>query len=326
MGPPRARFVWEIDWNLLRTFMVIVQEQSLTAAGDKLSLAQPTISNALRRLESHMGCRLIDRSSRQFKPTPAGEKLHAECVAMFHIVSSLPDIVSDHDGEVSGHIEMAFASHVVCPFFDEFLAGFIELYPQITFSTSVSSSQAVAEAVHSGNACLGVCLSNAPRADLDYVLLYREAFGFFCAPGHPLFGQLDVDLGDLRGLDYVSFKTDQLEDALWPVAQFRQNQGFHGRILGLFTNLEEVTRMMKVAGGFAPLPIHVVEHEVAAGQLWQLPPREGLPVVDVYLVTSLATRKSKAAALFLESLAKAMAGVRIEERTYPSRIDLALPA
>ena len=50
MSHSRRRFVWEIDWNLLRTFTVIVQEKGLTAAGDRLLLKQPTISNALRRL------------------------------------------------------------------------------------------------------------------------------------------------------------------------------------------------------------------------------------------------------------------------------------
>ena len=52
MARQRRRFVWEIDWNLLRTFMVIVQERGLTAAGEKLSLKQPTVSNALKRLET----------------------------------------------------------------------------------------------------------------------------------------------------------------------------------------------------------------------------------------------------------------------------------
>ena len=30
------RFVWDVDWNLLRTFMVIVQEKGITSAGEKL--------------------------------------------------------------------------------------------------------------------------------------------------------------------------------------------------------------------------------------------------------------------------------------------------
>ena len=81
MARQRRRFVWEIDWNLLRTFMVIVQERGLTAAGEKLSLKQPTVSNALKRLETHMGCRLVERNASHFSVTPAGVGA-SECLAV----------------------------------------------------------------------------------------------------------------------------------------------------------------------------------------------------------------------------------------------------
>ena len=37
----------QLDWNLLRTFMVIVQEGSITAAANRLFLTQPAVSLAL---------------------------------------------------------------------------------------------------------------------------------------------------------------------------------------------------------------------------------------------------------------------------------------
>ncbi|MGL1645734.1 helix-turn-helix domain-containing protein, partial [Vibrio parahaemolyticus] len=49
MARRAERLAWDLDWNLLRTFMVIVEEQSITAAADRLGLKQPTLSNALRR-------------------------------------------------------------------------------------------------------------------------------------------------------------------------------------------------------------------------------------------------------------------------------------
>ena len=57
------RLARNLDWNLLRTFVVIVEEQSLSRAAERLGLKQPTLSNALKRLEDHIGKRLIDRAS-----------------------------------------------------------------------------------------------------------------------------------------------------------------------------------------------------------------------------------------------------------------------
>ena len=322
MPRPRRRFVWEIDWNLLRTFTVIVQEKSLTAAGAKLLLKQPTISNALRRLESHMGCRLIERTSSHFKVTPAGERLYAECIAIFQIVTGLPDFIESAPDTVTGHVEMAFTSHVECPFLDRFLTGFHNEFPHIAFSISVSSSQAAADAVLGDKACLGVCLAQDKNPELDYTVLYREHFGFFCAPGHPLFGKQDASLADLRGLDYATFKTDNMLGALAPVARLRQREQFSGQTLGTFTNLEEVKRLIKAGICFGPLPIHAISAETEAGQLWQLPPYDDPPAVDVYVVLKPDARLSKAESVFQDRLLAAIDAVPLGERTYPEHLSL----
>ncbi|WP_341487894.1 LysR family transcriptional regulator [Pararhizobium sp. A13] len=314
---PRRRFVWEIDWNLLRTFTVIVEEKSLTAAGNRLLLKQPTISNALRRLEDHMACRLIDRSSNHFRMTPAGERLYAECRTMFRIVTGLPDLIEDDPDLVSGHVEMAFASHIECPFLDRFLADFHKAFPRVTFSTTVLASQAVIDAVLTSEAGLGICLAQEKHPELDYAVLYREHFGFFCAPGHPLFGKRGVDITELAGLDYVSFKTDHLNGALAPVARLRQRENFNGPVLGLFTNLEEVKRLIKVGFGFGPLPIHVVAVDIEARQLWQLPPYQNPPAADVYIVTRRFARGNRAETLLVDRLLAAIEAVPLSERTYP---------
>ena len=54
------RLVWELDWNLLRTFVVIAELKSITRAAEQLKLKQPSVSNALKRLEDRVGRRLVE--------------------------------------------------------------------------------------------------------------------------------------------------------------------------------------------------------------------------------------------------------------------------
>ncbi|MGV3551805.1 LysR family transcriptional regulator [Rhizobium sp.] len=317
MSPPRRRFVWEIDWNLLRTFMVIVQEKGLTAAGEKLSLKQPTVSNALKRLETHMGARLIERNASYFAVTPAGQRLFDDCLVMFDIVSGLPQQMEEHPGDVTGHVEIALASHVVCPLFDEVLASFHKALPHVTISMTVMSSQEVMAAVIGRDASFGVCLMQERMAKLDYEVLYRESFGYFCGPRHRLFGQSRLALADLRHEPYVSFKTDQMSGALWPVAHLRQQEGFEGATVGTSSHLEEVKRLIIAGFGFGPLPVHVVDEDVRAGRLWRLPPYQDAPGVDVHLVFDRAARLSRAERILLADLRQAIAAMPIAARTYP---------
>ena len=59
-----------LDLNLLRVFDEVMTERSLTRAAHKLSLTQPAVSNALRRLRQALGDDLLRRSGQGLEPTP----------------------------------------------------------------------------------------------------------------------------------------------------------------------------------------------------------------------------------------------------------------
>lgn len=58
------------DLNLLRVFDEIMAERSLTRAAQNLSLTQPAVSNALRRLRESLGDELVRRNGQGMEPTP----------------------------------------------------------------------------------------------------------------------------------------------------------------------------------------------------------------------------------------------------------------
>ncbi|MDQ3059256.1 MAG: LysR family transcriptional regulator [Pseudomonadota bacterium] len=67
MTPPNFR---TLDLNLLRVFDEVMAERSLTRAARNLSLTQPAVSNALRRLRETLGDELVQRSGQGMAPTP----------------------------------------------------------------------------------------------------------------------------------------------------------------------------------------------------------------------------------------------------------------
>ncbi|MES2509206.1 MAG: LysR family transcriptional regulator [Pseudomonadota bacterium] len=67
MNPPNFR---TLDLNLLRVFDEVMAERSLTRAARNLSLTQPAVSNALRRLRETLGDELVQRSGQGVAPTP----------------------------------------------------------------------------------------------------------------------------------------------------------------------------------------------------------------------------------------------------------------
>lgn len=313
---PSEQIAWDLDWNLLRTFMVIVQEGSITAAAQKLSLKQPTVSNALRRLEECLGRKLVERGPRVFELTLQGQALYRESLDMFGSVNRLSMLLNEMTEMVQGHVTITMASHVTCPLLDETLREFHERHPDATFSIAITSSSDTIEAVFSKRSSLGICLVNRKNPTLEVTPLYREHFGFFCGPQHRLFGKAGLTLADLKGERSVSFQTDQLTDVLRPVAMLRASAEIDDNVVGLSANLEEVKRMIIAGLGIGPLPIHVVERDVRDGQLWRLPPYEDPPAIDIFLVRNLKARLNSAEIEFTRMLLEKIEATPLSERTY----------
>jgi DNA-binding transcriptional LysR family regulator len=313
---PAEQVAWKLDWNLLRTFMVIVQEQGLTAAATRLNLKQPSVSNALKRLERALGVKLIERGPRTFRLTARGRALYRECTGIFGSVNRLASALEKAEGDISGLVQLALASHVVSPLIDETLAEFHRLHPAACVSIGVSSSREVVQSVFEKRAALGVCLVREQLPELEYRLLYTEHFGFFCGPTHHLFGKRGLSLEDLAGEQCVSFHTDQLNDVLRPVALLRAEAEFDEHVAGWSTNLEEIRRMVIASLGIGALPIHVVERDVREGMLHRLPPYVDPPAVDIWLVRHPDARVNRAEAEFGRLLAKRIDDTPRSERIY----------
>jgi DNA-binding transcriptional LysR family regulator len=310
------RFANDLDWNLLRTFMVIAEEGSITRAANQLLRGQPAVSLALKRLEESLGVRLVERGRGDFRLTAAGKNLYRECVDLYGGIARLRDVTNLASQEISGEVSIHLASHVITPLLDDLLSDIYANHSDVTYVIKNATSALVAQQVQEKNASFGLCLVNRRLPELDYQVIYREFFGLFCGPRHPLFRRKNLHIDDLRGLDAVSFGTDDLNDALRPVALLRRQYELDQRIIGQSSQLEEVRRMILCGLGIGPLPVHVVEKDVKEGLLWRLPPYEKPPAVDIYLVTNPKKRLNRAEDLIINSLKASIKEIPMEQRTY----------
>jgi DNA-binding transcriptional LysR family regulator len=316
LKPYEQRFPWNLDWNLLRTFVVVVDQGGITPAAHFLGLKQPTISAALKRLEDSVGGKLVHRSAKHFIVTPLGKVLYTEASAIFGAVSQLPDLLGGLEEEVTGRISIAMASHVVSPHFDAVLERFNALYPRVTYMISTLHSSDVVAQLQQNRVSFGVCLFQQPPAELETRVLYREYFGLFCGPSHRLFGRSNIDVAELRDEAVVSFDTDEMDGTLSGVAHLRRKLGMRSEPKGLSSNLPEVRRMIEANIGIGALPVHVAQKDVKLGQLWRLPPYTSLPAVDIHLLSNPRRSLNPAEKALLEMLKADLDAVPLSERTY----------
>ncbi|RVA01114.1 LysR family transcriptional regulator [Mesorhizobium sp. M7A.F.Ca.US.001.02.1.1] len=314
--PRPERLVWDLDWNLLRTFVVIAEVKGITRAAERLNLKQPSVSNALRRLEDRVGRRLVERDATRFELTEVGRLLYEQSVEVFGTISQLPLLMRGISDDVTGHVMIATASHVVSPLFDQALSEFHSNYPHASITISVAASTEVAKQVRDRRASFGICLVSQRDPALEYAMVYREFFGFFCGPQHRLYGQTGLTLTDLRGEPSVSFQTDHISDALRPVALLRSEARLNADVVGVSSSLEEVRRMIVAGLGIGPLPLHVARRDVADGMLWRLPPYDAPPAIDLFLLVNPDKVMNRAEKALLSGLQTLIADTPLEDRIY----------
>lgn len=314
--PHSNRFPWNLDWNLLRTFMVVVEQRGISKAAAFLGLKQPTVSSALKRLEQTVGKTLVIRKPNEFIVTRAGHVLYTECATIFGSVSQLPAILHEENTELRGHLTIAITSSVISEHFDDFLHRFSTAHPSVTYSFSVHESDEVEKLVTLNRSSFGICLLSKLPAKLETMVLYKEHFGLFCGARHRLFTAENISLEDLEGEPFVAFQTEAEGGPLEAISKLRSSLNFSRNWRGVSSSLNEIRRLIMANIGIGALPLHVAQQDVDAGRIRQIPPYEDLPQISIYLISNSARRFSEAETAFLSAIKADMSSIGIAERTY----------
>src|SRR5882757_7338467 len=101
-----------LDLNLLRVFDVVMAERNLTRAAERLSITQPAVSNALKRLRESVGEDLLTRAPTGVRPTPRAEALWPDVrAALGNLQAALsPDEFNPQTDPATFRIAMADAT------------------------------------------------------------------------------------------------------------------------------------------------------------------------------------------------------------------------
>ncbi|QFY61025.1 LysR family transcriptional regulator [Rhizobium grahamii] len=121
-------------FDAMRVFSRIVERRSFTLAAEDTGLPRSTVTDAVKQLESRLGVRLLQRTTRHVSPTLDGEAYYQRCLSI------LADI-EDAEGAFAGakpkgmlrvDVHGTLARHFVLPS----LPSFLETYPDIEFYMS----------------------------------------------------------------------------------------------------------------------------------------------------------------------------------------------
>lgn len=118
------------DFDLLRTFVTIIDNGSFTRAARRMNLTQSAVSLQIKRLEDGLSRRLFDRKDRALRLTPEGEILHGYARQMLTLAAEARARIVEPD--ISGLVRLGTPEDFATVHLSKILARFSRLYPQVT--------------------------------------------------------------------------------------------------------------------------------------------------------------------------------------------------
>lgn len=210
-----------IETRLLQQFIAVAEELHFNRAAERLHMAQPPLSQAIRKLEGAVGAPLFERTPRSVALTPAGA---AFLETARRTVQSLEEGVAQTRRVaqgMDGHLTLTFINIAPYASLLQALRHFRELNPGIAFTMREASTQEQVNALEQGEADIG--FMRTPGTTTPHLRMERLLSERICVAlpaGHPLAAKAGIDLALLRDEAFVA-------------SPRTLGKGFHDQLIGL---------------------------------------------------------------------------------------------
>ncbi len=213
-------------FEAMRVFTRVVERRSFTLAAEDLGLPRSTVTDAVKALEARLGVRLLERTTRQVRPTLDGEAHYRRCLSL---IADLEDAEGAFGGArprglLRLEVQGTLARHFLLPNLPKFFAE----YPDIEIN--MSESDRWIDLIREGVDCV-LRFGHLPDSDMiarQVVVLerltcaapnYLARHGTPTDPGaldgHRMIGLRSLTTGRLRPMEFVI--GDTLQEITLPV-------------------------------------------------------------------------------------------------------------
>lgn len=251
----------------MQAFVDIVEQQGFSAAARKVGRSKALMSKYVRELEDELGILLLNRTTRQFSLTEAGEVFHKSALEILHKVGDLQDKVREAGKGHKGRLRISAPRSLTDLEIGLPIVEFAAEYPDITIDMDLDD--AMVDMVEEGYD-VAIRISRLTDSSLiakklsDFRLVLCASPDFIKRHGTPKTPQ---DLGDVPCI----VDTNMMRRANWC---FLDDNGEEISVPvrgNIEVNSPEVTRRAALAGlGMTLVPEFSIEKELKSGALVSL--------------------------------------------------------
>ncbi|MCS3430190.1 LysR substrate-binding domain-containing protein [Klebsiella sp. BIGb0407] len=210
-----------IETRLLHQFIAVAEELHFNRAAKRLHMAQPPLSQAIRRLEEGIGAALFERTNRRVSLTPAGTAFLESSRKILNLLDESVEQTRRISQGIEGHLTLTFINIAPYSALLDVLRRFRNIYPAIAFTMHEATTQEQVQALEDGRADIGFMrLSGRTAPGLRFETIFREPIVVALPVSHRLAGSKTIPLA-------------ALQDDAFVLSPRHLGQGFHDQLIEL---------------------------------------------------------------------------------------------
>lgn len=193
-----------MEIRVLRYFLAIAREGSITNAANFLHVTQPTLSRQIRDLEEELGQKLFIRGSHSMTLTPEGMILRKRAEEIISMVDKTEAEFNSMENMVSGDIYIGSGETDVIKLVAQIAYELRVSYPGIHYHLYSGNSEDVTERLDKGLLDFGILIQPADISKYDYINLpARDTWGVIMRRDSPLAEKEVIRKEDLLGVPLI---------------------------------------------------------------------------------------------------------------------------
>jgi DNA-binding transcriptional LysR family regulator len=165
-----------LNLDQLKSFGLVIETGSFSAAAERLGLTQPAVSLQIRQLERKLAVRLVERVGRRAKATPAGIALLQHAQHIETAVENAIDALADHTSGVTGRVRLGTGATACLYFLPALLRGLREQFPALGIVVSTGNTDDHVRKVEENSSDLALVTLPAAGRSLSVVPVLDDEF------------------------------------------------------------------------------------------------------------------------------------------------------
>lgn len=193
----------KIDFDGIQAFVVIAELGGFNKAAEHLHVTQTALTRRIQKLESYLGLKLLDRTTRYVELTAVGREFLPQARAIVNEMTAAVGRLKDMSKHSRGSFTLACVPSMAAYILPALIREYAVSCPRNRIRLLDATSYEVRDAVLNSQAELGIGIHGERHPDLVETHLFDDPLMFFCRENHPLSGMKSVTWSDMSGADLI---------------------------------------------------------------------------------------------------------------------------